>query len=95
MSFVLNEGVKKHYALYVVYSHLLFLVGNRKAAARTLSFLSEAVSGARRPGMRPGTLTEKEPLNAQAVLGKINFVIFGPGFQILDISSRFWGGFFA
>ena len=24
----------------------------------------------------------------------MNFIIFGPGLQILDISSRFWGGNF-
>ena len=53
------------------FSHsIVFGEGLRKTAARTLLFLSEAVSGKRGGLKRPGGVTEKEPLKASFVWGK-------------------------
>ena len=47
-------------------THITF----QKTAARTLCFLSGAVSGTRWSGIRPGRATEKEPQIATLCLGK-------------------------
>ena len=71
MALVFKEGVKKHYAFCEKYlSSIVFGKGLRKTAARTLLFLSEAVSGRRWGFMRPEVAREKEPLMRSRCLGK-------------------------
>ena len=68
MALVFKEGVKKHYVLLEkLSSSIVFGKGLRKTAARTLSFLSEAVSGENDDRRRRTPPTEKEPLSASTV----------------------------
>ena len=55
---------------------IVFGKGLRKTAARTLSFLSEAVSGESGATMRSGAVREKEPRTAQALFGELYFHCF-------------------
>ena len=55
---------------------VVFGKGLRKTAARTLLFLSEAVSGRRWAAIRRGPAREKEPLIAAHIVGNIYIYIY-------------------